>query len=223
MRNKNFLSDDVIKRNCVQIAVPEEIYDIFSNKSETDDVSIASIFSGFLMNVKYEDFKTAVEEQEDFTGTFNIASGFDNQKFRKLLKYAKRLGISVNQMVKQYTLYHFRDEYEVSVRYSNPIMYVKYIWVEPSFKKAIIRLQKRYNKNHNTNYRLSRFIADILTDKIDISDINYKSKRYDTGCGDAPIYLSFTEEEHRYIFARAETCKEFRRLIARYISKDLSQ
>ena len=208
MRNKNFLSDDVIKRNYVHIVIPEEIYDIFSR---------------FLMSAKYEDFKTAVDEQEDFTGTFDITSGFDNQKFRKLLRYAKKLGVPVNQMVKQYTLYHFRDEYEVSVRYSDPIMYVKYIRVEPSFKKAIMRLQKRYNKNHNTNYRLSRFIVNILTDKIDISDINYKSKRYDTDCGDASIYLSFTEEEHRYIFARAETCKEFRRLIARYISKDLSQ
>lgn len=89
--------------------------------------------------------------------------------------------------------------------------------------KAIIRLQKRYNKNHNTNYKLSRFIVNILTDKIDISDINYKSKRYDTGTGNVTIYLGFTEEEHRYIFARAETCKDFRRLIARYISKDLSQ
>ena len=223
MRNKNFLSDDVIKRNCVHVVVPEEIYDIFAKQSKTTDASIASIFSGFLMNAKYEDFKTAVKEQEDFTGTFDIASGFDNQKFRKLLGYAKKLGVPVNQMVKQYTLYHFRDEYEVSVRYSDPIMYVKYIRVEPSFKKAIIRLQKRYNKNNNTSYKLSRFIANILTDKIDISDINYKSKRYDTNCGDASIYLSFTEEEHRYVFARAETCKEFRRLIARYISKDLSQ
>lgn len=223
MRNKNFLSDDVIKRNCVQIAVPEEIYDIFSNKSKTANVSIASIFSCFLMSAKYKDFKTAVEEQEDFTGTFNIASGFDNQTFRKLLGYARKLGVPVNQMVKQYTLYHFRDKYEVSVRYSNPIMYVKYIWVEPSFKKAIIRLQKRYNKNNNTNYRLSRFIVNVLTDRIDISDINYKSKRYDTNSGNVSIYLGFTEEEHRYIFARAETCKEFRRLIARYISKDLSQ
>ena len=223
MRNKNFLSDDVVKRNCVQIAVPEEIYDIFSNKSKTADVSMASIFSGFLMSAKYKDFKTAVEEQEDFTGTFNIASGFDNQKFRKLLGYARKLGVPVNQMVKQYTLYHFRDKYEISVNYSDPIMYVKYIWVEPSFKKAIIRLQKRYNKNHNTNYRLSRFVVNILTNKIDISDINYKSKRYDTNSGNVSIYLGFTEEEHRYIFARAETCKEFRRLIARYISKDLSQ
>jgi hypothetical protein len=223
IRNKNFLSDDVIKRNLVHIVVPEEIYDIFAKQAKTADVSMASIFSRFLMSAKYEDFKTAVDEQEDFTGTFDITSGFDNQKFRKLLRYAKKLGVPVNQMVKQYTLYHFRDEYEVSVRYSDPIMYVKYIRVEPSFKKAIMRLQKRYNKNHNTNYRLSRFIVNILTDKIDISDINYKSKRYDTDCGDASIYLSFTEEEHRYIFARAETCKEFRRLIARYISKDLSQ
>lgn len=222
MKNKNFLSDDVIKRNCVQIVVPEEIHDIFANKAKTNDVSIASIFRHFLMSAKYEDFKTAVEEQEDFTGTFNITSGLDNQKFRKLRNYAKKLGVPVNQMVKQYTLYHFRDKYEISIR-RDPIMYVKCIWCEPSFKKAIIRLQKRYNKNHNTNYKLSRFIVNILTDKIDISDINYKSKRYDTGTGNVTIYLGFTEEEHRYIFARAETCKEFRRLIARYISKDLSQ
>jgi hypothetical protein len=174
------------------------------------------------MSAKYEDFKTAVEEQEDFTGTFNIASGFNNQKFRKLLGYAKKLGVPVNQMVKQYTLYHFRNKYEVSVK-DDPITYVKCIRVEPSFKKAIIRLQNRYNKNHNTNYNLSRFIVNILTDKIDISDINYKTKRYDTRSGSETIYISFTEEEHRYVFARAETCKELRRLIARYMSKDLSQ
>ena len=223
MRNKKFLSDDVIKRQYVHIAVPEEIYDIFAEKAKTTDASIASIFRQFLMSAKYEDFKTAVEEQDDFTGTFNIASGLDKPKFSKLRKYAKRLGVPVNQMVKQYTLYHFIDEYEVSIKCNDPIMYVKYIWVEPSFKKAIIRLLKRYNSKNNTNYRLSRFIANILTDKIDISDINYKTKRYDTDCGNESIYLSFTEEEHRYVFARAETCKEFRRLIARYISKDLSK
>lgn len=88
IRNKNFLSDDVIKRNCVHIVVPEEIYDIFAKQSKTTDASIASIFNHFLMSAKYEDFKTAVDEQEDFTGTFDIASGFDNQKFKKLLKYA---------------------------------------------------------------------------------------------------------------------------------------
>ena len=110
-RNKNFLSNDVIKRNCVHIVVPEEIYDIFAKQSKTADASIASIFGRFLMSAKYEDFKTAVEEQEDFTGTFNIASGFNNQKFRKLLGYAKKLGVPVNQMVKQYTLYHFRNKY----------------------------------------------------------------------------------------------------------------
>ena len=223
MRNENFLSDDVIKRNWVHIVVPEEIYDIFAKQAKTADVSMASIFGSFLMSAKYEDFKTAVENQEDFSGTFNIASGFNNQKFRKLLRYAKKLDVQVNQMIKQYTMFHFRDKYEVSVKHNDSIMYVKYIRVEASFKKAIIRLQNRYNKNHNTNYKLGRFIANILADKIDISDINYKSKRYDTGGGSETIYISFTEEEHRYVFARAETCKEFRRLIARYISKDLSQ
>lgn len=222
MRNKNFLSDEVIKRNWVYIVVPEEIYDIFADKSKTTGASMASIFGRFLMSAKYEDFKTAVEEQKDFTGTFNIASGFNNQKFRKLLGYAKKLGVPVNQMVKQYTLFYFRNKYEVSVK-DDPIAYVKCIRVEPSFKKAIIRLQNKYNKNHNTNYKLSRFIVNILTDKIDISDINYKTKRYDTGSGSETIYISFTEEEHRYVFARAETNKEFRRLIARYMSKDLSQ
>ena len=223
MRNEKFLSDDIIKRNWIYIVVPEEIYDIFVDKSKASDTSMASIFANFLMSAKYKNFETAVEKQEDFSGSFNIACGFNNQKFRKLLGYAKRIGVPVNQMVKQYTLYHFRDEYEISIKEDNPIVYSKYIRVEPSFKKAIIRLQNRYNKFHNTNYKLSRFISDILTDKIDISDINYKSKRYDTGSGSEFIYLSFTEEEHRYVFARAETCKEFRRLIARYLSKDLSQ
>ena len=222
MRNENFLSNDVIKRNWVYIVVPEEIYDVFANQAKTSHVSMASIFANFLMSAKYEEFKTAVERQEDFSGSFNIACGFNNEKFRILLRYAKRLGVPVNQMVKQYTLYSFRDKYEVSVK-DNPIVYSKYIRVEPSFKKAVIQVLNRYNKLNSTNYKLSKFIAGILTDKIDISDINYKSKRYDTGSGSEFIYLSFTEEEHKYVFARAETCKEFRRLIARYISKDLSQ
>lgn len=221
MRN-DFLSNDVIKRNWVYIVVPEEIYDVFANQAKTSHVSMASIFSRFLMSAKYEEFKTAVERQKDFSGSFNIACGFNNEKFKILVEYAKKLSVPVNQMVKQYTLYSFRDKYEVSVK-GNPIVYSKYIRVEPSFKKAIIRILNRYNKRNNTNYKLSKFIADILTDKIDISDINYKSKRYDIGSGSEFIYLSFTEEERRYVFARAETCKEFRRLIARYLSKDLSQ
>ena len=204
-RDVNFYDNEILKRTLVSINVPLWIYESICKIAEDNgDIPISILMKRWLMNATYKNFEEACENVETLRGLTGktINTYLRPKELDHLKRFSDKLRIPINQMVKTFFLYKFSEENQYKTKYKkDPKVKKIAVQCQDSFKTAILRIKNKYDPKMS----LSAFMAMILsmpihTARNTLMDNLYKTKRKDTGFGNAWLALYVSEADYKKIY-----------------------